>query len=180
MTNIILCGKATDTSISDALLPAMARYGTVQYYTPQRLSRYGGEAVEFQIYDCEDVPNIELESGILLFKNSFHSTEQIHIPSGFSCVLEAKNLHAAAMLQGMGAAAITCGTSPKDTISIAALDEASAALSLQRSIITVGGAILEPHDFTVKLLSELGPHRILAVCAVLLISGIDSSAGYTI
>lgn len=180
MTNIILCGKTTDTSISNALLPALTRYGTVQYYSQQRLFQSGGGTVDFLIYDCENIPNIELESGILLFKNSFHSTDQIRIPSGFSCVIETKNLQAVAMLQGTDAAAITCGTSSKDTISIAGLDETNAALSLQRSIITVGGAILEPHDFAVTLLSELGPHRILTVCAALLISGIDSSGGYII
>ncbi len=180
MTNIILCGKASDTSISDALLPALARYGKVRYYSPQRLACFGGETPEFSIFDCEKIPYIELENGILLFKNSFDSSDQICVPGGFSCVLEAKNLHAAAMLQGTDAAAITCGTSPKDTISIAGLDETNAALSLQRSIITVEGSILEPHDFTVTLSSELGPHRILAVCAVLLISGIDSSGGYII
>lgn len=180
MTNIILCGKTTDTSISDALLPALTRYGNLQYYSPQRLMRYNEEAIRFIIYDCEKIPDIELEQGILLFKNSFDSHDQIRVPSGFSCVLESKNMHAAAMLQGTDAAAITCGTSPKDTISIAGLDESNAALSLQRSIITVEGSVLEPHDFTVKLVSELGPHRILAVCAILLISGIDSSDGYII
>ena len=182
MINIILCGKAIDTSISDALLPTLARYGGVQYCSEKRLGRFGGGTNEFFLYDCEKVPQIELEYGILLFKNSFHSSQNISIPSGFSCVLETKNLNAAVILKDTNTAAITCGTSPKDTISIAGLglDETNATLSLQRSIITVGGGILEPHDFTVKLLSKLGPHRILAVCAVLLISGIDSSQGYII
>jgi hypothetical protein len=180
MINIILCGKAIDTSISDALLPALARYGGVQYYSEKRLARLGGDTVEFFLYDCEKVPQIELDCGILLFKNSFHCPENISIPSGFMCVLETKNLEAAAMLKDSNTSAIICGTSPKDTISIAGLDETSAVLSLQRSLITVGGDILEPHDFKVKLLTKLGPHRILAVCAVLLISGIDSSQEYII
>ncbi len=180
MTNIILCGKTTDTSISDALLPALYAHGNVQYYSPQRLTRHNDETIKFLVYDCEKIPDIELDKGILLFKNSFDSRGQACVPSGFSCVPETKNLHAAAMLQGTDAAAITCGTSPKDTISIAGLDESNAALSLQRSIITVDGTVLEPHDFTVKLVSKLGPHRILAVCAVLLIAGIDSFQGYVI
>jgi hypothetical protein len=179
MINIILCGKTNDTSISDALLPALGRYGGVQYFNGRILANFGG-GTEFIVYDCEEIPEIELNCGILLFKNSFHSSETSSIPSGFSCVLETKNLNAAAMLKDTDTAAITCGTSPKDTISIAGLDEANAALSLQRSIITVTGEILEPHDFTVKLLSKLGPHRILAVCAALLISGVDSSQGYII
>ncbi len=180
MTNIILCGKAIDTSMSCALLPALARYGGVQYYSPERLARLGDDEMQFLLYDCEKLPQIELNSGIILFKNSFNSPDHIKIPRGFFCILEMKNTHAAEMLNGTGTAAITCGTSSKDTLSIAGLDETSAALSLQRSVMTVDGSILEPHDFTVKLMSKLSPSRILAVCAVLLISGIDSSQGYNI
>lgn len=180
MTNIILCGKASDASISCALLPALARYGGVQYYSSERLSQFGDDAVRFLVYDCERLPQIELNTGIILFKNSFNSPEKIEIPSGFSCILEMKNIHAAEMLNRTGTAAITCGTSSKDTLSIAGLDEISAALSLQRSVMTMDGSILEPHDFMVKLLSKLSPNRILAVCAVLLISGINSSNGYDI
>jgi hypothetical protein len=180
MTNIILCGKATDTSISCALLPALCKYGGVQYYSQDRLALLGDDKIEFLLYDCEKLPRIEVNNGIIIFKNSFHASEQIKIPTGFLCILEMKNVHAAELLNGSGTAAITCGTNPKDTLSIAGLDETSAALSLQRSVMTVDGGILEPHDFTVRLKSQLSPSRILAVCAVLLISGIDSAQGYDI
>nr|WP_319488015.1 hypothetical protein [uncultured Caproiciproducens sp.] len=180
MTNIILCGKSTDTSISCALLPALERYGGVQYCSAENLVRLGNDKIEFLLYDCEKLPYIELDGGIILFKNSFHSSEKNLIPEGFLSILEMKNSSAAEMLNGTGTAAITCGTSSKDTLSIAGLDEMSAALSLQRSVMTIGGKMLEPHDFTVRLLSKLSPTRILAVCAVLLLSGIDSSKGYEI
>lgn len=180
MTNIILCGKTMDNSVSSILIPALARYGGVQYYSPKRFTQSGNDKIQFLVYDCEKLPQFEISNGIILFKNSFSSQEHVKIPSGFSSILEMKNTHAAEMLNGTGTAAITCGTNSKDTLSIAGLDETSAALSLQRSIMTVDGSILEPHDFTIKLLSKLSPNRILAVCAVLLISGINSSQGYEI
>lgn len=180
MTNIILCGKANDTSISSALLPALSRYGGVQYYNINHLAILGSNKMKFILYDCEKLPQIELDSGIIIFKNSFNDSQQIKIPSGFSCILETKNIHAAELLNSAGAVAITCGTNSKDTLSIAGLDETSAALSLQRSVMTIGGNVLEPHDFTVKFKEQLSPNRILAVCAVLLISGIDSVQGYDI
>lgn len=179
MTNIILCGKSTDTSVSSAMLPALEKYGGVQYFSAEHLVKFGNE-IKFLLYDCEKLPQIELESGIIVFKNSFHSCEKILIPEGFLSILEMKNFNAAEMLNGTGAAAITCGTSSKDTLSIAGIDEISATLSLQRSVMTVDGKMLEPHDFTVRLLSKLSPTRILAVCAVLLLSGIDSTKGYDI
>lgn len=180
MTTIMLCGKKSDASFAEALLPALALYGGVQYYNGERLALFGMEPVRFLVYDCEKIPKVELEKGILLFKNSFDSDGQAHIPSKFICVLEPKNTHAAEMLQGSDVAAVTCGTSQKDTISIAGLQEGSAVLSVQRSLITLEDKVLEPHDFAVSLQSEIGPHRILAVCAVLLLTGIDSSKGYTI
>lgn len=180
MTNIILCGKEKDASIAGALLPALSRYGGVQYCSGNRISFLGGDKIKFLVYDCEKLPQIELKRGIILFKNSFRASEQIDIPEGFLCVLEMKNVHAAALLSSTGTPAITCGTNSKDTLSIAGLDETSAALSLQRSMRTVDGALLEPHDFTVEFTATLSPSRILAVCAVLLISGIDSVQGYEI
>ncbi|MDF1495016.1 hypothetical protein [Caproiciproducens sp. CPB-2] len=178
MTNIILCGKSTDTSVSCALLPALEKYGGVQYFSTRHLVRLGSDKVKFLLYDCEKLPQIELESGIILFKNSFHSSEKILIPEGFLSILEMKNASAAELLNGTGAAAITCGTSSKDTLSIAGIDETSAALSLQRSVMTLDGKMVEPRDFTVRFPPKLSPTRILAVCAVLLLSGIDSANGY--
>ena len=180
MTNIILCGKANDTSISCTLLPSLSKYGGVQYYGSDRITLLGEDKMKFLVYDCEKLPQIELDSGIILFKNSFNASEQIKIPSRFLCILEMKNVHAAELLNSTGTAAITCGMNSKDTLSVAGLDETSATLSLQRSVMTVDGNILEPHDFTVRLMSKLSPNRILAVCAVLLICGIDSANGYDI
>ncbi|MBE6821501.1 MAG: hypothetical protein E7518_00090 [Ruminococcaceae bacterium] len=180
MIPIILCGKSNDTAILDALVPALSEYGNVLCFGPQKLTGNADKEADFIVFDCEKLPSIDLKTGILLFKNSFEAQGPLQVPDGFSCILDSQNLHAAAALRGSCAAAITCGTSSKDTISIAALDETSASLSLQRSILTISGTVLEPHDFTVSLRPSLGPHRVLAVCAVLLVCGIESSEGYTI
>ncbi|NLJ31204.1 MAG: hypothetical protein GX424_06345 [Clostridiales bacterium] len=178
--NIILCGKKSDTAFSDALLPALALYGGARYFSGEKLALYGLEPARFFVYDGETIPKIELDSGILLFKNSFDSGGQVHVPPHFFCILESKNVHAAELLRGTEVSAVTCGTSQKDTISVAGIQEGSAVLSLQRNLVTLEGKVLEPHDFTVSLRSEIGPHRVLAVCAVLLLAGVDSSKGYTI
>ena len=93
MTNIILCGKANDTSISCTLLPTLSKYGGVQYYSSDRITLLGEDKMKFLVYDCEKLPQIELDSGIILFKNSFNASEQIKIPNGFLCILEMKNVH---------------------------------------------------------------------------------------
>lgn len=179
MIDIILCGDRGDTSVSDALVSTLALYGGVRGCGPDRLFERGVSA-EFFLYECENLPKIELQQGIILFKNSIRQQHAEKIPENFLCILETKNTHAAAMLKDTGTAAVTCGTSTKDTLSVAALDGSVAVLSLQRSIRTLAGEIVEPRDFSVKCSAERSPHQLLSVSAVLLLSGIDSSVGYII
>ena len=179
MTNIVLCGDASDSSISNALIPALALYGGVKYAGPGKVFERGVSA-RFFLCECEEVPQIGLQSGILLFKNSIRQQNPFRIPDSFFCVMQSKNAHAAALLKDSSAAVITCGTSTRDTLSIAGLESSGAALSLQRSLPTLEGEILEPHDFTVSCSEERSPSQLLAVCAVLLISGIDSAKGYIV
>lgn len=179
MTNIILCGNLSDNSISCALIPALARYGGVRYSSPKQIYERGVSA-EFFLYDCENIPEIKLKSGIVLFKNSINMQTHVSIPANFLCVIETKNVRAAAMLQSTKAAAITCGTGSKDTLSIAGLENVGATLSLQRNLKTLNGNVLEPHDFNVKFSEKRSPHQLLSTCAVLLASGSDSNKGFVI
>lgn len=180
MTDILLCGKRSDHSLAKVLLPALARYGEVSYYHPELFQKGGKGKEKFLICDCEHIPQLQAEKGILLFKNSFEAEEKLRIPPGFLCVLEPQNIKAAALLQEAGTAAMTCGMSAKDTLSISSLDYGSAAMSLQRSVPTLTGEIVEPGDITVEVGAALSPRQILSICMVLLLSGVDASNGYRI
>ena len=90
------------------------------------------------------------------------------------------NSLAAQVLCGSKAAVITCGTGPTDTLSLAGLDVSSACVSLQRNMAALSGELLEPHDFSVKLLGCRTPEQILSVSAVLLLAGENSEEGYII
>ena len=70
--------------------------------------------------------------------------------------------------------------SGRDTLSIASLDYGSAVLSLQRSVLTLGGKLLEPHDFQVQVEGNAGPAQILTVSMILLLLGLDSGKGFRI
>jgi hypothetical protein len=180
MTNIILCGKKGDTALSNVLLPALAQYGSVQYCSAGSLKAYGTGETRFLVYDSEKIPHTQMESGILLFKNSFQPASAVCLPKGFLCVFESQNSRAAEVLRGTGMTAVTCGMSSWDTLSIASIDYGSAALSLQRSIRTVDGVIIEPCEITVSLTASPSPRQILAVCLTLLLAGVDFADGYLI
>lgn len=177
MVNIFLCGDSKDTSATQALIAALPKYGGVRYSGPDCVFERG-PGPEYFLYEYEKIPKIELRQGIVLLKNSMLPQDPVPFPKDFLYVLESKNHRAAALLKGSGAAAVTCGTGSRETLSIAGLEEGTAALSLQRTLRSLDGKTLEPHDFTVKFSEPRSPHQLLMVCASLLISGADSSKGY--
>ena len=180
MNLIVLCGKENDSILRNALLPALERYGGAFYASRKQIFRVTAEEPAFFVFDCEQVPDVFWEKGILLFKNSCDGLETLSLPPGFFSVFESHNHRAAAMLRRSHSHVDTCGMSTRDTLNIASLDYGSAVLSLQRNITTLAGQILEPHDFKVTVCNNASPRQVLAVAMVLLLSGIDSSSGYRI
>lgn len=178
MTTILLCGKRDDDSTSKILLEALEHYGGVQYFDGTSLIKTeNNDRPEFFLYGCEKIPQTA-SNGILLFKNSFCFEQQQKIPSGFIPVFESRNVQAAAALKGTGIVGVTCGTSAKDILSIASLEDTSATISLQRSVKTLTGLVLEPYDLTIQLKKPVNPFPLLMICSVLLLSGIPSNSEF--
>ena len=180
MNTILLFGEAQDHTLRNALLPALERYGGVLYAGERQIFRLTTEKPAFFVYDCERLPELYLDKGILLFKGSCTGNSPLSLPDGFCCVLESDNHRAAALLQNSHFPVVTCGMGAKDTLSVASLDDGNAVLSLQRSVAALDGRILEPHDFRVSICTGTGPKQILAVSMTLLLSEIESGEGYEI
>lgn len=179
MIDVLLCGDAADVSIPSALIPALTFYGGLCYSGKNSVSDCA-DAAKFFLYESGEVPKIGMPKGILILKNKLGETMPAAVPDEFVCVIGSQNAQAANMLRGCKASVVTCGTGPKDTLSLAGLDTTAACVSLQRNMVTLDGQLLEPHDFSVTLTQRRTPEQILAVSAVLLLSGIDSEKGYLV
>lgn len=66
---------------------------------------------------------------------------------------------------------LTYGLSSRDTLTLSSVTPESAVVSLQRSIITLGGAVLEPAEFPVHLRNPDDRNGLLLCAAVLLLCG---------
>ncbi len=180
METILLLGNANDHALRNTLLPALERYGGALYAGERQIFRMTSEQPAYFVYDCERLPELQIDRGVLLFKGSCMAKERLRVPEGVRCVADSGNRSAMRLLQEAGAPAITCGTSARDTLSAASLEYGRAVLSLQRSIVTLGGKLLEPHDFGVGVAGGSLSREILPVSLVLLLSGIDSGEGYVV
>ena len=180
MTDIILCGDPGEKSVTQALLSSLARYGGVRFFSSEQVSESGASA-EFLLCEFPSVPKIGLSRGILLLKNGLRpQKEPVSLPNGLFCVLESQNRQAAEQLQGSGAVVVSCGTGVKETLSVAGLESTGATISLQRNLVTLGGNVLEPHDFNVTFSVPRSPYQALFVSAALLLAGVDSQSGYVV
>lgn len=179
MTTIFTCGSLLDRSIRQVLPQALAQYGGVQYFNGCELFRLGPHPPRFLVYEWDALPKESCVKGIVLFKNSFSPLAGHPLPPGLFPIFEARNRIVSHFLQACGAAAVACGTSVKDTLSLASLDYHCALVSLQRCITTLDGFRIEPAEIPVCLSSPKSPHQILAAVSVLLLSGIPFENGYS-
>jgi hypothetical protein len=182
MKTIVLCGKREDTALTAVLIGMLRRYGRVQYYNGEELGRVAGDGKElFCVYDSVTVPAVHVPETILVFKNSFGaSAAPSCLSHGIPAVFSSHSGQAAEQLKGAPVIPVACGTSPRDTLSVASLTEGDATVSLLRSLCALNGELLEPKDVPVRLSRSIGTYPLLAACAVCLLCGIDSEQGYEI
>ena len=174
MVTILLCGSKKDAAFVDVLLPVLSAYGGVLHYNGDRISGVGDP--RFFLCECERLPDSMLSSGLLLFKSSFCCPTKRRCLSGLIPILDTGNTNAAHYLKGTGVPAITIGMSSKDTVSLAGCTDTSAAVSLLRSVRTLGGNVIEPGDFKIQLHTPLPADQVLLFSTILLLS--DEPPGY--
>lgn len=174
MTTIILYGSKNDTSVGEVLFRALGKYGGVQQLFGKKLYKEPQSQIpEFLVYDLDFSPKIEVEKGVFIFKNKIDHSDKISIPNNFFPIVGSDNACALAYLMKRSTPALSCGMSPRDTLCISSHDFGSAVVSLQRTISSLDGKTIEPHDVTIALLQPAEKYPLLAAVGVLLLSGLD-------
>ena len=67
--------------------------------------------------------------------------------------------------------AITCGLSPKDTITLSSIEEDSAVVTLQRAVTCFDGTVAEPQEIPVRLSGITDNFSLMAASAVFILTG---------
>lgn len=182
MFNVIVYGEKCDVSISRTLIKCLGKYGGVQYSIPNEIGFWGCcETPSFFLLDLQKMSKVNSpHKGCIIFKNSFNKFSASLFPAHFTPIFDTQNTEAPKVLSKTDKIVITCGTSAKDTLSLASLKEGTAVISLQRYIKTFNSKVIEPHDFTVRFSDHIDVYPLLSTCAVLLLSGLTSDTGYII
>lgn len=167
--------------MKNVMIRAFSPYRKVEYYRNHTLAGvYGDKTESLKLLDFTCPFIMKNEASVFVFKNGAVSFGGIKLPSSYIPVFESSNRGAVHMLAHTGCPVVTCGMSPRDTLSFSSNAFPTALVSVQRDIRTTNGRIIEPADFPVLLTGKASEYSVLAACATLLLMGFDADAGFKI
>lgn len=173
MIPICIFGNDDDDILGNMIKTALSPYGEAVYCKGENQVSAGKQRnCDFYITEWTKLPVSFESAGIAVFKKSFLSKHQLQLPAGWIVVMGSHDEKLKEYFCKTGQMVITCGTNATDTFSIASLNENQTAVSLQRTLKTLNGSILEPCEITMHLTQPYNPHKVLPVAAVLLLADI--------
>lgn len=179
MPVVVLCSCRKENVLYDSLYSALSHYGGVRSFSRSEL-RSSCETPAHLLFCTSCVPHVQGGSGVLVFDDGFKSGGSFELSAGLVPVLGSDNKKAAARLKDSGRVAITCGSSSRDTLSIASISDTRATVSLQRELIDLNGSVVEPRDLIVTFPKRMEVYPLLAVCGTLLLCGAEPDGGYSL
>ena len=174
MKNIIICGDCGSRILTKAIINACAVNGGAVVSDGNKIYETS-ENPEFLVISVDKISETDCRSGVIVFgKMQDKINTDIKI-GGLIPIIDTSNINALNIVRNSGIAAIGCSMSGHDTISISGLTGfPTKMVSLQRTVKTLDGEVIEPHDFLVRLSEEMPIYPLLASCSVLLLSGIST------
>lgn len=177
MTKITVCGDK-DRRLTRLLLNCCEQYGGVVLYGYDELKKEKDDC-RFLVCEVSELSSVVFEDSILVLADRYKHKDNDKLFCSPSVVFSSSNTDAINALKGSVSMAVSCGTSPKDTLSAASIfKDDKITVSLQRTIKTLENSIIEPQDFSVCCKNNI-LYSTLACSAVLLLSGIPFENGYS-
>lgn len=174
MKTVYLFGTAKDQALSFLLRTAFSARGGTMYISGRGICIDGAQPA-FLLCETEHFPQIEPEEGIFALKAGTKTAGRLRIPPGFVAVADADSVAALTLLERQHAAAVTCGLSSFDTVTLSSRNGSAAVVSVQRPIAAPGDVVVEPCEIPVNLAEGEEPYTVMAACAILLMCGVPES-----
>ena len=111
------------------------------------------------------------DAKIYLAQTGRSSLSDLQLPKQAMVIVNAEDRSILYQLAQIGAQAITCGLSCKDTFTFSSKSEENAVVSLMRAIPNTAGRILEPMDIPVVFPQGIPDYPLLACTAALILAG---------
>lgn len=116
--------------------------------------------------------DIKINKGVAIITDDTERFKDQKFSKEIIGICEDCNKKALSVFSKSPIAVISCGMSPKNTITLSSRSENTLLLSLQRTITDIFGNTIEPAEFLIRIKNNYSEFPIMASIAVMLIYGI--------
>jgi|GEM_PF-2703593 len=169
MIPVFLYGRRDDDEITEGLISALSKNGGVLYINNSMINSTE-RSPQFLLHDTPSQPFFNMQRGIIVFKQKVSRFTKFALPQDFICIVDSNNEAALHLLKNNNSQALTCGTNPRDTLSISSISDEAALIGLQRDITGFFGEKIEAGEFLVKNESGITKEAFLPALAIILLS----------
>ncbi len=176
MHHIIICGDCGDRELTKTIRSACRHYGGTISFDGERIEQ-DAEDPAFMVLNVNALTEIRC-SGLLIFGEALCQVSPKLKIGEAKVIFDGGNAGAVRLLSETGKPVIGCSLSGRDTVSFSSMTENSGLVSIQRTLTTLGGQIIEPSEICVRYHQGGISFPILASCCALLLCDIPYEDGY--
>lgn len=163
---ILFSGRKSSTE--KEIIDILTSYGA-NYISDKKINLSGKNFTIISEYKKTDM---SLKNGIAVFIDDTERFNGQTFPKGIIGICENHNQKALNIFKDNLVPVISCGMSPKSTITISSINDDSLLAALQRTIVDFNGFEIEPLEIKINLTKAYNPFSVMASAAVLLLMGI--------
>lgn len=178
MKTIVICGDCGTRELTETIIRGCSKQGGALVLDGTSLYETCSSPA-FCVMSVNSLSELHC-SGLLVLGRALCQVRPDLRLGNMLSVTESDNENALSLLRQSGSPVIGCSMSGCDTLTLSCLDENGALVSLQRSVCTLGGTLIEPCEIKLRLSKETALFPLLAACAVLLLSDIPCEKGYSL
>jgi len=127
------------------------------------------EPAKIIVSDIQTFHKLERGDTIVLFKNGEALPPGILPPRHAIAVVNSCDERALASASSTKVPAITCGLSPRDTITLSSIASDSAVINLQRTVGCFDGTTAEPQEIPVKFGTPIDSFHLMALACIFIL-----------
>ena len=176
MNNIVICGDCGQRALTKAIVRGCTRQGGALVLDGTSLYETC-PSPDFCVMSVNSLSELHCRGLLVLGRALCQVRPDLSLGKLLS-VIESDNANALSVLQQSGSPVIGCSMSPQDTLTLSCREEDTALVSLQRSVHTLSGALIEPCEIKLHLSRPTELFPLLAACASLLLWDVPFEDGY--
>ena len=170
MISVIMAASDKDISFRRDMCRTLDESFSTLYTAKSRLEAMG-DGTQLLLTDCRTFESIFTDAALLIFKDTGGFSPESIMAKSIIAVVDSGNPEIMAFVSGTKFPAVTCGLSPRDTITLSSINVDSAVVNLQRTLTCLDGSFVEPQEIPVTLKRPIDSFTLMAAAAVFILSG---------